>query len=362
MNSLLKCIIWDLDDTLWDGALKRDAGEARIRPRALRVLEAADAKGVIQSVASRNDRETALAKLSALGLARFFIFPQIDNYAPKTAGIQKIAERFNIGMDCVAFVDDNEFERYQAKKYFPEISVHAPDADGLAALAAMIAEIPGSFSADRPDLMKIRETRIEAEAAFSGSREEFLAGCKMRLSVRRALPACLPRAAELALRTNRLNNTRERLSEAELAEYFGAPGKFAYVCSLTDIFGDSGVVGVCLLRSGPGGINCGADNEEITLYLDLFCISCRVEGRGVAAAFLSVVLGENGVLREFEAENRPSRILCDYVVNKKDLSAYMLLKGMGFSQAGKDGGRLSMALDLPAKNAAPAWITVEMEE
>ncbi|MCL2352758.1 MAG: HAD-IIIC family phosphatase [Firmicutes bacterium] len=364
MRDLLKCIIWDLDGTLWDGALRSGAGREisgkndlwadagrflRIRPAVCRVLEAADARGVIQSAASRNDPDAALAALGEQNLARFFIYPQIDVYAPKTAGIRKIMERFNISPSGVSFVDDDEFERYQARRYFPEMAVHAPDENGLDALAARIAAVPENFTRERPELMRARERRLEAEAAFSGSREEFLAECGMRLEVRKALPGDIPRVEELALRTNRLNNTRERPGAAELAGYLAAPGRWAYVCSLTDIFGRHGVVGAALLRAG---------DEEGVFHLDLFCVSCRVEGRGIGAAFLSAVLGENGVMRGRKPGNAPPRALCEYIVNRKDLSAYMLLKSLGFYRTGGTSGAVEMALDLPAKGAGPGWVEV----
>src|SRR5215207_9813937 len=105
----IKCVVWDLDDTVWDGILLEDR-EVKLRPHVVRILETLDGRGILHSIASRNDRDLALAKLQEFGLDEYFLYPQI-NWGSKAASIARIAQDLNIGLDAIAFVDDQPFER-----------------------------------------------------------------------------------------------------------------------------------------------------------------------------------------------------------------------------------------------------------
>ena len=104
----VKCVVWDLDNTVWDGVLLEDR-EVRVRPAVLSLIETLDARGILHSVASRNDRELAIAQLDAFGLTDYFLYPQIS-WGSKSDAIAAIARDLNIGLDAIAFVDDQPFE------------------------------------------------------------------------------------------------------------------------------------------------------------------------------------------------------------------------------------------------------------
>ena len=105
----IKCVVWDLDNTVWDGILLEDR-EVRLRPHVVHILKTLDERGILHSIASRNDHDTAMAKLKEFGLDDYFLYPQI-NWNSKAASIAQIAKDVNIGLDAVAFVDDQPFER-----------------------------------------------------------------------------------------------------------------------------------------------------------------------------------------------------------------------------------------------------------
>src|SRR5215218_1506267 len=90
----VKCVVWDLDHTVWNGILLEDE-RVELRPGVLELIRALDERGILQSVASRNDRERAMARLEALGIADYFLHPQID-WNAKGANVERIAQKLNI--------------------------------------------------------------------------------------------------------------------------------------------------------------------------------------------------------------------------------------------------------------------------
>ena len=104
----VKCVVWDLDNTLWDGVLL-EGDNVSLRPEIVDVIKTLDERGILHSVASRSDYDKAIQKLSEFGLAHLFLFPQI-NWGPKSISVAQVAEHLNIGTDALAFIDDDQFE------------------------------------------------------------------------------------------------------------------------------------------------------------------------------------------------------------------------------------------------------------
>lgn len=100
----IKCVVWDLDNTLWDGILLEDSS-VTLREDALSALQTLDERGILLSIASRNDHDAAMAKLTELGIQEYFLYPEI-NWNAKSSSIENIARNLNIGLDTFAFVDD----------------------------------------------------------------------------------------------------------------------------------------------------------------------------------------------------------------------------------------------------------------
>src|SRR5947199_5602317 len=96
-NKNIKCVVWDLDHTLWDGILLED-GDVSLKPGVVTIIKALDARGILHSIASRNDQTTAEQKLQQFGLYEYFLFPQI-NWNAKSASLQEIAKELNLGLD-----------------------------------------------------------------------------------------------------------------------------------------------------------------------------------------------------------------------------------------------------------------------
>ncbi len=126
----VKCVVWDLDHTVWDGILLEDE-RVELRPGIAGILAELDARGILQSVASRNDHDRAMARLEALGIADYFLYPHV-NWNAKGENVAAIAQKLNIGLDTFLFIDDQPFEREEVAFACP--AVRTLDAADLADL------------------------------------------------------------------------------------------------------------------------------------------------------------------------------------------------------------------------------------
>jgi FkbH-like protein len=274
----VKLLVWDLDHTLWDGILLEDF-EVRLRPGAREVLEALDRRGILHSIASRNDHAAALERLRELGVADFFLYPQI-HWGSKAAGIRRILEQVNLGADAVAFIDDQPFERDEVRFEIPEV---------LVLDAALLADLPRrpeltprfvtDESALRRRMYQAEAARKRAEEEHDGPSEAFLASLGMRFQIAPAGWQDLQRAEELTVRTHQLNTTGYTYSYEELDALRRSPDHLLLVASLEDRYGTYGKVGLALVETaGP------------VWTLKLLLMSCRVMSRGVGTILLHHVL------------------------------------------------------------------------
>lgn len=274
----IKCVVWDLDDTMWSGILL-EGGAHALQPGVKELVYSLDRIGILQSIASKNDYDEAWARLVSFELAEFFLYPQI-NWDSKARSIENIAAKLNVGLDSIAFVDDQAAERDEVSHFHPDVLTLSPGE--LDRLLKDPALRPRSLTAEagmRRLLYIADAEREKAEIDFDGKRDEFLASLSMRMTIRRADLADLNRAEELTKRTNQLNTTSRTYSYAELCDLVGSDEHLVLVCQLDDRYGASGVIGLAV-------INLGVDNWSIGLLI----MSCRVMSRGVGSVFLAHIL------------------------------------------------------------------------
>lgn len=274
----IKCVVWDLDETIWSGILL-NGGAQILRPGIEDIVRTLDRTGILQSIASKNDHDEAWARLDSLGLAEFFLYPQI-NWDSKARSIETIAAKLNIGLDTIAFVDDQAAERDEVAHFHPEILIVSPDTlDDLLAEPRLKPRFLTAESKMRRSLYLADAEREKAEKDFEGKRDEFLASLLMRMTIRRANVDDLERAEELTKRTNQLNTTSQTYSFAELCDLVGASGHMVLVCQLDDRYGSSGIIGLAVIDLAPD-----------IWYVRLLLMSCRVMSRGVGSVFLAHIL------------------------------------------------------------------------
>ena len=115
----IKCVVWDLDNTVWNGILLEDK-TVSLKPGIDKIIKTLDERGILQSIASRNDFNSALNKLKEFGLEEYFLYPQI-NWGSKAESVKAIVKALNIGIDTIAFIDDQQFELDEVKYSHPKV-------------------------------------------------------------------------------------------------------------------------------------------------------------------------------------------------------------------------------------------------
>jgi len=268
----VKCVVWDLDNTLWEGTLI-ETDDVRLKPGIRSLLQTLDERGILLSVASKNNHDAACRRLESFGISDYFLFPQI-NWQPKSENLKTIAKRLNIGLDAIAFIDDNPFELNEVGMALPQ--VYCVDALKIEELR-LGARFQGSQTADARNRRRYYQDAIvreEKQAEFGDDYLKFLRYCEIRLEIERYADAGFDRVAELAQRTNQLNFSGKKYDRNQLHEVASDARLEKYVLSCSDKFGSYGVVGFGIVSH---------DEDEIVVQ-DLM-LSCRVQGKMIEDAF-----------------------------------------------------------------------------
>jgi FkbH-like protein len=292
-----KCLVLDLDGTLWGGTLAETGaaglemaqgyrGEAHRRFQ--RAVAQLGSQGVLLAVCSKNDPdevEEVLRTHPDLLVRRDDLVTVIADWSPKADTVPQVAERVGIGEDSLVFVDDTPSETGLLRLKHPGIAVIDVDAAEPAGhLERLLAE--GWFdttTVTAEDLERTRRYRTEGRRAAFRSGFTSLTGYLAELGTR--LELFLPgqgetaRIAQLTQRTNQFNLTTRRLDEAAVRAAQADPAVLVLGLRARDRFGDHGVVGMMTLRR----------DGEVRVIEDLL-MSCRVLGRGIESAWLAEVL------------------------------------------------------------------------
>jgi FkbH-like protein len=341
MPPLKKCIVWDLDDTLWDGVYLE--GDVTVRPEARLAIEELDRRGVLHSIASRGEEKPAIEALRAEGLLDFFLAPQI-NWEPKPKNILTISEALHLALDAIIFIDDDRFEREQVSFMLPDVmTIEACSVPRLVDHPCLRVEEVTEEARSRRHLYMAEQQRQQAERTYS-NREAFLRSCAMELTLRPMAVEDTPRVVELMSRTHQLNTVGRVLESGELAGILNDKNDrwSVTVAELADRFGGYGTVGAAIV-----------EHTAASWRLCLLAVSCRVLGRGVERAILAALLRE----ARKRGLSRAEALYRDTGRNRAMRALYQM---MGFRADGsveKEGTRIfSVALDRAP--AAPGWIQV----
>lgn len=274
---LVKCVVWDLDNTLWEGTLLED-GLANLQPRpeALETIKELDRRGILHSVASKNNPDEALAALAHFGLAEYMLHPQIS-WEPKSTGLQRIARALNIGQDTLLFVDDSAFERAQVRSALPHVRVEAAG-DSRALLRRADCDVLVTAEAGQRR-KRYQDASVRASAAedYGDDYLAFLRDCRIELDIAPMTAANLERVHELTQRTNQMNFSGTQYTRAVLEDMLQAGRLNTYVLDCRDRFGSYGTIGFCV-----------ADPVEPRVTDLMF--SCRIQSKRVEHAFLTYLL------------------------------------------------------------------------
>lgn len=328
-----KCVVWDLDDTIWTGTLVEDGVEGVVlKPEIADAMRMLDARGVLNSVASKNDAPLALEALERFGLRDLILFPQIS-WEPKSDAIRRIAQSLDIGIDTLVFVDDQAFERGEVAASHPEVAIFAPkDVAGFETHALFDVPVTAE-SRKRRLLYRDEEQRQSAASSAGADYLGFLRSCRIELEVSRLTRENAERVHELTQRTNQLNVTGARFTREEVQGFIDcADPREGFVLRCRDAFGDYGVIGFCVASQGGASV-------------DAFFMSCRVQRKRVEHAFFAW-LGDRLVRRGC------STLAVTYRQTAKNGASVRMFADLGFElQQTASGDAFKRRLTLPWTDA-----------
>ncbi|APR77521.1 Peptide synthetase [Minicystis rosea] len=316
-----KVLALDADNTLWTGVVGEDGPEGVIldegRLALQRFARAQHEAGLLLCLCSKNAPEDVeeVFRRREMPLERRHFAASRVSWRPKSESLRALASELSLGLDAFVFVDDSALECAEVRASCPEVlTVHLPQTSAEA--AALLQHVWafdrwGVTDDDRQRAERYRQSaerdRVRREAP---SMAEFLASMSLEIRIETPSPADLPRLAQLTFRTNQLNVTTGRRSEAELAALL-QNGHEALVVEVRDRFGDYGLVGLILFEA-----------REDALVVDTFLLSCRVLQRGVEHQMLSH-LGATALAR------RLARVDVPLAFTAKNLPAQALLRSLG---------------------------------
>ena len=339
----IKCIVWDLDHTIWDGVLLESA-DVQLKPGLKEVIEKLDQRGILHSVASKNDAELAWAKLNELGIAEYFLYPEI-HWDAKSVSVQRIQQNINIGMDAILFVDDQPFELEEVQSVHADIQVlHADQYEAMLDDPRLMPRFITADSACRRQMYQADTLRKQAEEQYEGPSEQFLATLGMKFSIYEATEDDLQRAEELTVRTNQLNATGITYSYGELHQLMTSQDHMLLVCELEDKYGTYGKIGLALIHM-----------QQKVWRLNMLLMSCRVMSRGAGSVLLTYIMRE--------AQKQGKQMLADFRDTGRNRMMNISYRFAGFKQQSADQeGRVLFHHDLQQAVEFPDYIEVLVPE
>ncbi|HET9896020.1 MAG TPA: hypothetical protein VFQ44_13920 [Streptosporangiaceae bacterium] len=353
--STVKCVVWDLDNTLFQGIYLESANGGLKADRQLaNALGELSGRGVLHAIASKNPPEAAEYATRLLG--RDFAAVRCG-WGRKPAAIGEIMTELGLVAGEVAFVDDDAMERAEVSFALPDVLVLEPR-DVARALSWPVFSPPvvTDEGRRRGELYQQRRIRQDEARAFGGSPEDFLRCCGTRVRIAPAGAGDAARLHELSVRTHQFNSSGAVVGADEFAAMIkpgrhGAQvsqaGRQVIAVRLSDKFGDDGMVGGLIIAGKRGG-------SEPEWEVPLLMMSCRAIGRGVIDALLTWVC-----LAARHAGAGQVAVPC--VINERNVPLRIALTGAGFRAGGTGPDRIARyarRLDQPLPGL-PDWVTAE---
>ncbi len=355
-----KCLVLDLDNTVWGGVIGDDGLEGIALGQGSPLGEAYTAfqeyvrelsrRGVILAVCSKNDEANALEpfeKHPDMVLKRGDIASFVANWSNKADNIRAIAQELNIGLDALCFIDDNPFERNLVRQELPMVAVPEVSDDPTGYPTAL--SDAGYFEG-----LAVTEEDRERTSQYQGNKARdalkaavtdlpsYLRGLEMELVWKRFDRIGLQRIVQLINKSNQFNLTTRRYTDEDIVAVMADPDAFGLQLRLTDRFGDNGIIAIIIGRL--------QDNKD--LQIDTWLMSCRVLGRQVEPTTLNLIAQE-------AAKLGARRLVGDYIPTKKNAMVKDHYARIGFTVMETDpaGGNRSV-LDLATFASAETFIHV----
>ena len=355
-----KCLVADLDNTLWGGVIGEDGMNGiKVGPEypgaAFQALQRAlldlSRRGILLAICSKNNLDDAMEALAKhpgmLVRPEHFAAVRI-NWTDKAQNLREIAQELNIGVDALAFLDDNPFEREQVRSALPEVTVIDLPQNPLE-YAATVRDCPVferlTLSAEdqqRTAMYAEQRKRADAEQNFQ-SKEDFFRYLEQEADLEPVTDLTLARISQLTQKTNQFNLTTRRYTEQQISEMAGQPDWHVFAIRVRDRFGDHGLVGVAI-----------AHDQGEECEVDTFLLSCRVIGRTVETALLAHIA-------KSATQRGRKRLRGWFLPTKKNAPARDFYEQHGFVRQEGNGAGSLWVLDLnKSPLRSPEWIKLKV--
>lgn len=348
-----KCIVLDLDNTLWGGIIGDDGieniklsndGEGKAFYDFQRELLKLYNRGILLAINSKNTEDIVLETMKKhpymILKPEHFISMKI-NWNNKPQNMKEIADEINVGLDSLVFLDDSEFEREVIKNKFPEIYTPALPKD--------FSEYPNfirqlnifdflNLTGDDFARNKMYKSNIQRDKLRKSTMniEDFYFSLDMEAAINKITPFQVPRIAQMTQKTNQFNLRTQRYTESDIKRFMEDENHEVYFLSLADKFGNNGIVGTAIVNLDGG-----------TAFVDSFIFSCRALGRTAETALLNFVIDdvEKKGIQKLEGE---------YLPTKKNIPCKDFYKDHGFKE---ENGKWHISLNNYEQKQIP-WIKV----
>lgn len=270
----IKCVIWDLDNTLWNGILVEDK---HVQPKQefVDLIKHMDNCGIVNSIVSKNNQEEVDAKLKEFGIADYFVFKKV-NWDPKSVNVSKTIRQMNINPNTMVFVDDNPFERNEVSLSHPSMTCIDPSEMMEFSKCKRFNVVVTEDSKNRRHTYQMLESMKNEEEAWNGNIDDFLMNCHIKVQLSKPTDENIMRCYELLQRTNQLNSSGRRLSLEEVQRIVASDNYDTYVLNSSDKFGDYGIVGFMIV-----------EKQEDGAHITDFVISCRVANKKIEPSVIN---------------------------------------------------------------------------
>jgi FkbH-like protein len=357
-----KCLVVDLDNTLWGGVVGEDGvGNIAVggsfpgnlylalQQQILSLYK----RGVILAINSKNnpaDVWELFENRSEMVLQPKYFSSIKINWTDKITNLKEIAHDLNIGLDSLVVLDDSAVERHLISMALPEVYL-VPAEDPLHMLRFLsTCRLFDTLTFSIEDSLRAQSYAAAAERDRRSSEaedlEQFFYSLDLVVDIDKPGPAQIGRVAQLTQKTNQFNLTTRRYSDVEIARLLRSSDWEVFYCSCKDKFADEGLIGSAFVRK---------ENNGSIWTVDSFLMSCRALGRGVEQAFLSWICS-----KAYEESAQVVRGV--FIPTKKNQQVENFFHDQGFRaiEAKRDHSLWEMSLP-PPSTMWPRWITLKTD-
>ncbi len=351
-----KCIVLDLDNTLWGGIVGEDGFNGiKLGPEPpgnafmefQRVLLSLHQRGIILAINSKNNFEDAIKVIKEhpyMVLKEEHFASMRINWKDKVSNMKELIQEINIGSDSLIFIDDDPVNRGFVKSIFPEI------------LVVDISNDPSTYAATIENMIDFSVLKITQEDRNRGKMyfkqkmvskleestpdlQTFLSQLNLKIIIKEVDEFTLPRVSQLILKTNQFNLTTKRYRETDIEKMIQDPNFIVGCAQVEDKFGDNGITGVFIIKK---------ENEK-EWRIDTFLMSCRIMGRDIEKGIMTYIVNTAN-------EHKIEKIKADFLPTQKNKPIEDFLPNSEFKKEGK-----SWTYTIKSKIKFPKYLKVNVQ-